>query len=418
MQNTLQATRQNNRIQSLDFLRGLAVLGILLINIESFCYPNPWSSYEYGYQSTLDHDVRFLVYFLAQGKFFGMFSLLFGVGFYIFLDRLEAKGIGLKALDIYARRLLILFLLGVIHAYFIWDGDILYHYSICGFLLFPFRAFTVRKLLFILLVPVSVLSYNSISNILSRQDQHQKYVEASSAKNPTEEQKKIVEKWISRTSRKEGHIGDIENHRQTYWQSVKANAEHTKVHKGEVMYSGILFRTLIMMILGIILYKSGVFRDYHSVKYYWLITAAVTAFAVYVNYIRYYHWTYQYFDPVLSVWKEWLFTFPKETMALAYILVFNGLYQKFSIFKRLIPISLAGRMALTNYITQSIICGLIFYGYGFSLYGQLARHELLYIVPCIWMLQLIWSYFWFKKFEYGPLEWCWRRLTYSGGGVG
>ncbi|UII27912.1 DUF418 domain-containing protein [Fulvivirga maritima] len=412
MQNAIAATRQKNRIQSLDFLRGIAVLGILIMNIESFCYPNQWSPYAYGFESAQDHTVRFWVYLLCQGKFFGMFSILFGVGFYIFLERLEKKGLGLKAVDIYARRLLLLFLIGVIHAYFIWNGDILYHYAICGFLLFPFRVFSAKRLVLILLIPVAVLSYNAVDSVLNKQQQYQEYLEALDADTPTDEQKMVIEKWQKSTSPKEGNTDEIESGRDTYWQSVEANAEHVKVLKGEVFYSGILYRTLILMIIGIILYKLNVFSDYKSVKYYWLITAVITALALYINYARYYHWTFEYYKPVLNIWQGLLFAFPKEIMALAYILVFNGFYQKLARPKWFTALSLAGRMALTNYIIQNIICGLLFYGYGFSLYGQLARHELLYVVVCIWGLQLIWSYFWFKKFEYGPLEWCWRRLTY------
>ncbi len=127
MSSALQPTRQSERIGSLDFLRGIAVLGILIINVESFSYPNPWSPYQYGFASDADRTTRFWVYFLAQGKFFSMFALLFGVGFYIFLERLEQKGIGLRAMDIFARRLLWLFVFGLIHAFFIWNGDILYH---------------------------------------------------------------------------------------------------------------------------------------------------------------------------------------------------------------------------------------------------------------------------------------------------
>ena len=79
------------RIPSLDFLRGIAILGILFINIENFAYPEPWSPWKYGYQGAIDHVTRFWVYFLTQGKFYSMFALLFGVGFYIFIERLEKR---------------------------------------------------------------------------------------------------------------------------------------------------------------------------------------------------------------------------------------------------------------------------------------------------------------------------------------
>ena len=81
----VEPTKLNERIPSLDFLRGIAILGILFINIESFVYANPWSSYQYGYETSLDTSTRFWVYFLTQGKFYNMFSLLFREGFVIFI---------------------------------------------------------------------------------------------------------------------------------------------------------------------------------------------------------------------------------------------------------------------------------------------------------------------------------------------
>jgi uncharacterized protein len=410
-----QPTQQFERITSLDFLRGIAVLGILLINIETFSYPEPWSPYKYGFGNSTDESTRFWVYFLAQGKFFSMFTLLFGVGFYIFLERLEQKGIGLKSLDIYARRLLWLFVFGVVHAYLIWDGDVLYHYATCGFLLFPFRSFNIHQLLLVLLVPMAVLLFNSYERSVATNKQYTEFTQASekTENNRTDSEKTKIRSWENKTSKKNASNSEIELPRRTYFQSIEANAEHTKVHKGEVLYQGILFRTLIMMILGILFYKSGIFQDYHSISFYWPMTIAILSVALIINYFRYYHWSFEYFDPVKSIWQGWVYTFPKEILGVAYILLFNGLYQKFFKSVKLKLISSTGRMALTNYIAQSIICGFIFYGYGLGKYNHFSRFELLAIVATIWGLQLILSWLWLKKYEQGPLEWIWRKLTYT-----
>jgi uncharacterized protein len=158
-------TKINERIESLDFLRGIAILGILFINIESFAYPNPWSSWQYGFDNLIDHHTRFWVYFLTQGKFYTMFALLFGVGFVIFLERIQKKTKGLNALDLYARRLLWLFIFGVLHAYLIWNGDILYHYAICGFLLLPFRVIKSKYLILTVAFLAALLFIKSYENI-------------------------------------------------------------------------------------------------------------------------------------------------------------------------------------------------------------------------------------------------------------
>lgn len=415
MADSIGKTQYYERIGVLDFLRGIAVLGILLINIESFSYPDPWSPFKYGYQGAVDHQARFWVYFFAQGKFFSMFTLLFGTGFYIFLDRLERKGAGLKGMDIYARRLFWLFIFGLIHAYLIWNGDVLYHYAICGFLLFPFRSFSVRQLLLVITVLAGVLLYNDYRRAVKTNEQYRTYREIVNkpAAARSADDRETLAKWERRTSPREGYVGSVPPTRQTYWQSIEANAEHPKVHEGAIFYKGILIRTLIMMLLGVVLIKSGVFHNYRTVPYYWPATLALLAVALAVNYMRYYHWTFTYYEPVTQVWKAWLFTFPKELSGLAYILFINGLYQKFMSRSGGGAISAAGRMALSNYIFQSILCGLIFYGYGFGVYGHLTRSELLLIVPAIWLVQLVLSRIWLARFKQGPLESLWRRLTYG-----
>jgi uncharacterized protein len=410
----INSTNPSERILSLDFLRGIAILGILIINIESFSYPDPWSPTKYGFFRHVDHNVRFWVYFLTQGKFFSMLTLLFGVGFYIFLQRLENKGVGLKAIDIYSRRLLCLFLFGVIHAYIFWDGDVLYHYAVCGFLLFPFRPFTVRQLALVLLIPIGILLFNSYETSTVNQRKFEAYSEA--IKKPdekkSEQEREAVREWEDLTAIEEPDTSLVQMVRPTIYQNWLANAEHTKVHKGTILYTGIFFRTLIMMILGILLYKLDIFRNYNSVRYYWPSTITLMLVALTINYFRYYHWSFAYFDPVKNVWQGWLFTFSKETLGLAYILFFNGLYQIFfkkSIYK---AITLVGKMALSNYILQSIVCGAIFYGYGLGQYNHFSRSNLILIVVGIWLFQILISCIWMKNFSIGPLEWVWRKLTY------
>ncbi|MEP2025791.1 MAG: DUF418 domain-containing protein [Reichenbachiella sp.] len=414
MPEIIKPTQTNTRLSVLDFLRGIAVLGILVINIESFSYPSPWSPYQNGFFNSIDTHTRFWVFFLAQGKFFGMFTLLFGVGFYMFLERLEQKNIGVKALDIYARRLLWLFVIGVVHAYLIWDGDVLYHYAICGFLLFPFRSFSVKQLLLVLVIPVSVLLFNSYERTKRVKNQYEAYqvAEAKLEVDRTEDDQKKIDSWLKKTVEKKKSDERLEPIRNHYFDSIAANAENHKIHQGYLMYNGILFRTLIMMLLGILLYKTGIFKDYHALPYYWWITGGIVVISLVVNYFRYYHWTYTYFNPVIDYWKGWLFTFPKELGGLSYILLLNGIYQKFLGGRMSKLISNMGRMALTNYIVQSIICGFIFYGYGFGLYGQYSRFELLVFIFGIWIFQILASWLWLKKLDQGPLEALWRKLTY------
>ena len=415
MNENLQPTHYSERIGALDFLRGLAILGILIINIENFCYPDSWSPVKYGFADTADHSARFWVYFLTQGKSYSMLALLFGVGFYIFIERLEQKNLGVKAFDLYGRRLLWLFLFGVVHAYLIWDGDILHHYAACGLLFFPFRSFSTKTLLIILIIPISIQLLHSYLSAEYTSNRYTLYLEAQhkipDTRNAAE--LKSIEDWENETKKESADTTFFKAPRKTYGESIETNASHMKISYGRIYNQGILYRTLIMMILGIVLFRKGIFKNYRLMKSYWPLTITLLLIALFVNYQRYYHWTYESFIPVTSFWKAWLFTFPKELLGLAYVLLFNGLYQLLFKNSRFNFISGIGRSALSNYIFQSIICGFIFYGYGLGMYNQFSRLELLYVVSVIWLVQICLTWLWLKKFKYGPLEWLWRRLTYG-----
>ena len=411
----IKATSSIDRIPALDFLRGVAILGILFINIENFAYPDSWSPWKYGFKTSIDQDTRFWVYFLTQGKFYMMFALLFGVGFYIFLERLESKQFGLRAMDIYARRLLWLFIIGVVHAYFIWDGDVLYHYAICGFLLFPFRSLSNRYLWLVVGVFAVLQLLKAYEQTERRKvwlKNYNKSIETPASQR-TEDDRKRISFWETRTTVNAPDTSIVQVKKPTYWIGLQETYKHAGVHKGKVYHQGLLFPSLMVMILGIILYREGIFSDYQVWKHYWLISLTILVLGIAINYFRYYQWTYTYFEPVMETWKGLLFTFPKEILSVGYILVLNGVYQKYLKSAQLTLISGIGRMALTNYIFQNILQGCLFYGYGLSLYNQYARVELLGFVFLIWLIQLIFSWLWLRKYEQGPLESLWRKLTYG-----
>ncbi len=416
MSASIKPTASFDRIPSLDFLRGVAILGILFINTENFAYPDPWSPWKFGYQQgAIDHSTRFWVYFLSQGKFYTMFALLFGVGFYIFLERLEKKQVGLKAMDIYARRLLWLFVIGIVHAYFIWEGDVLYHYAICGLLLLPFRSIKTSNLLIVMAFLCMLQLSKSYDQTMRRKGWEQGYNSATNIQEDqrTKEDIKKIKIWANQTKKKQPDTSAVAVKKTTYFIGLQETFEHAKAHKGLLYYQGLLFPSLIVMIVGIILYRSGIFQNYQTWKHYWLISFSVLGIGLIINYFRFYHWTYEYFDPVTNIWKGWLFTFPKEVLGIGYVLVLNGIFQRFIRKSRFKVITNVGRMALTNYIFQNILLGLIFYGYGLALFNQFSRFELLAIVVIIWIVQLALSALWLSKHQQGPLEFLWRKLTYQ-----
>ena len=411
-----QPTNIKERIGSLDFLRGIAVLGILFINIESFVYPNPWSSWQYGYESAIDHDTRFWVYFLTQGKFYTMFALLFGVGFVIFLERVTQKTKGLIGMDMYGRRLLWLFVFGVVHAYLIWDGDILYHYAICGFLLLPFRSVQTNYLILIVAFLASMLFIKSYESVADRKEAFRNYTAALNVpeNRRTADETKRIASWEKRHSKIEPNsVEVVENPKPTYWEGVKNSYNKLNVHKGEFYHTSLILSTLIVMLLGMVLYRSGIFSNYQKWNYYWIITIGIVIFGLVINYLRYEQWTYKDHEPVLEVWMSLLFTFPKEILGMGYILLGNGIYQKFLKNSKTKLLSKIGRTALSNYILQSIILGVIFFGYGFGLFNKYSRFELLGFVAAIWALQIVLTLLWLHYHKQGPLEYLWRKLTYN-----
>ncbi|HCQ17517.1 MAG TPA: hypothetical protein DIU20_14710, partial [Cryomorphaceae bacterium] len=305
MSSSINATGSSERIPSLDFLRGIAILGILFINTENFAYPDSWSPGRYGFETPVDHATRFWVYFLTQGKFYSMFALLFGVGFYIFLERLRKKGLGLKAMDIYARRMLWLFVMGIVHAYLIWNGDILYHYAICGLLLIPFRSLTTRQLVFVLVLLCTLLLARSFEQAKRRQGWQQANEAALTIPEDqrTEEDLKHIAFWNEITSPQKPDTASIQTPKSTYWVTIKENYEHTSAHKGLLYYQGLLFSTLMLMIMGIILFRSGIFTDYRVWKHYWIICLGILGVGLVINYVRYFHWTYNDHEPILNIWE-------------------------------------------------------------------------------------------------------------------
>ena len=408
-------TIYTERIGSLDFLRGVAIFGILFINIENFAYPDSWSPWKYGFDAPIDRDTRFWIYFLTQGKFYNMFALLFGVGFYIFLERLDRKGVGLQAMDLYARRLLWLFIIGIGHAYLIWDGDVLYHYAICGLLLIPFRSFSIQSLWLVVVILAMLELVGSYESVDKRRKSFDAYLAAKEIpeEQRTPEQEKKISYWEDRLVQKSPEPETTHVPKETYWQGLKKTYTYARAHKGLLYYQGILFRSLMVMIIGVIFYKQGIFKDYRKWKFYWPISIGFILIALAINHWRFYHWTYLYHQPVLKVWIEFLFTFPKELLGVGYILLLNGLYQKFALTRRLGFISNIGRTALSNYILQSILLGIFFYGYGFSQFNKFSRVELLSIVGGVWLVQIVLTTAWLKKYKKGPLESLWRKLTYN-----
>lgn len=409
------AMAENNaRLHVLDFLRGIAVLGIFVINIESFAYANSFSPWQFGFASDLDRDFRFWTYLFFQGKFFSMFALLFGVGFYLFLEK--AGKFGRHAVDLYAHRMFWLFVFGVLHASLLWPGDILYHYAVCGLLLLPARSLRLWQLASCIIALTILIGWQSVASTMVLSDKQAVYEAAAAvpAVQRSPAQSDAVERWEKRYAPRKAATPDENSPRLgNYTDNIVANIEAVSVADGQIYYRGILFRTLLLMLVGILLFRLGVFHDYRKLPGYWIVTTSLLALGITANYSRHWSWTYEYFVPITNYGTVLAHEFSKESLGIAYVLLLNGIFQKCLRLVAFNPIASVGRMALTNYLFQSVAAGFVFYGYGVGLHGSLDRSELWPIIILVWGLQLAFSIVWSRRFRQGPMEALWRWLMYS-----
>lgn len=391
---------QNNnssgsRIQSLDLLRGFALLGILIMNIISFSHigegylnPTVGAGIE-GYNGSI-HGFGFL---FADTRFMSLFSILFGAGVILFSDNAINKN--KKVVQLHYRRMSLLFLFGLIHAYFIWMGDILVAYAICGSIVFLLRKKTNRTLyiigsiLFFVPVLLNVMTYYfTPQEVLA---------EVFSFWMPTQE---------TMDAEIKAYLGGFRDQNSV---RIPSAIELQTI----VFFMSIMWRALSMMILGMILYRSGVLSATKDNSYYkkliWMgfsIGLSISGLGLYLAYQR--NWE--------GIWYLNLGSNFNYVGSLFVALAYIGMVMIWSKTELLSGLQArlraVGRLAFTNYILTSLICTFIFYGHGLGLYATFDRLQQWGIVLLVWLILLIISPLILRKYRQGPLEWLWRRLTY------
>jgi uncharacterized protein len=419
-ENSISALKLTDRIQSLDIMRGVVLLGILLMNINGMglahAYENPTVS---GGATGWDLITWIITNMFFEGTMRALFSLLFGVGMFILLDRLEKNGAGINAANIYFRRLTWLLIFGLINGYLIlWIGEILYNYTLMGFLVFSFRNLSPKKLIlisFFLFSAGALWSYSDYRNDVKMVEQvsiAKKY--DSEGKELTKELKEAKEKWEKiETKKSPKAVAEYNaNMRKGYIDVVEFLAPVNLKYNEQDPYRYDLWDVLSMMLLGIALYKLKILSAEKSYRFYFFTALVGYSWGLLVN----------YYETKLIINSGFSFLgFSKShlTYDLGRVPVAMGhiglimLFCKSAILNWLKKsLAAVGKMALTNYIMHSVIAMFVFTGAGFGLFGKLQRHELLYVVFSIWIFQLITSPIWLKYFQFGPIEWIWRNLSY------
>ena len=395
----MKPVEKTNRIQSLDLLRGIAILGILIMNIQSFAMPS--SAYNnplaFGDLSGFNKITWILSHLFADQKFMSIFSILFGAGIVLITEKKELlTGSSVK---LHYIRNLILLLIGLIHAHLIWYGDILVAYALCSFIVYPLRKLSPRKLLISGLLIVSVPSFlNGLFQFSLP------FMPASELQDlrldwaPTNE---LIEQEIT------AFTGSISS-------QIKINSQQALFLETFVFLIQFLWRAGGLMLVGMALYRWGVLSAVRSRSFYLksafyslIIGFPIVIYGIYMNFTM--NWDFQYSMFTGSQFNYW------GSLFIAYgyislIMVFTQSDNHNTIKKYLASI---GQMALTNYILHSFIGILIFFGIGFGLFGKIDRSLQMLIISAIWIFQYFASEKWLNFYKFGPLEWVWRSLTYG-----
>ncbi len=411
------------RIRSLDVLRGVALLGILLMNIAGFglvfmAYVDPTVQ---GGAEGKDLFVWIVNNMLFEGTMRALFSMLFGVGMVLMTSRMIGRGGGLEVADIYYRRTIWLLIFGIIHGYLIlWFGDILFAYGLWGLFLFPFRNTKPRKLLIAVViltligVALQYVKYEMNNEYLAQYTAAQSYTNEEDIPEDIMEGKKAWEAITAELKPDEKSVQkQTESMHQGYFDLVVYLAPVNRMMQSTFNYDYNPWDVLAMMLLGMALFKWGVITAQLKMKSYLLMILIGYGIGLPVNYYE----TNLLLESDFSIpaFFESGLTYPfgRIAMAMGHIgIVMIFCKMNILLFLRN-SLAAVGRMALTNYIMHSVICGFIFTGIGLSWFGKLQRHELYYVVLGIWIFQLVVSPIWLKYYRFGPLEWLWRSLTYK-----
>ncbi|MBO9154400.1 DUF418 domain-containing protein [Chitinophaga sp. GCM10012297] len=420
--------QQSERLQIIDSLRGIALCGILLMNIPYFGMPWMW-----------DFDLRlrnefsgpnyytwWIVRLFFEGTMRGFFSMLFGAGCILLLERLEKRPPGdISPADIYYRRLLWLLVFGFIDAnLFLWNGDVLLVYALGGLVLYPFRHAKPRLLLIVAIAALAIGTFKGTTQLYEQKNKRVKGEAALALEKQkvtlTEKQKKEKEAWeeykkehtpaeLSKKAKEE-----IKAFRGGFTSVLKhifpRNAEFQKMS----VYGFFFWDLMVCFFLGMYLYRTGVLTGAKPPSFYWKLMLAGYAIGLPLNYwqlssaLRLNFDNTHLADTMYISWYE----IRRVLLLMGHLGLLMLLY-KYGAAKWFFRIMAAvGQMAFTNYLMQSIICGFIFYGVGLRWYGALERYQLYVITAGVWVFQVIASNIWLKYFRFGPFEWVWRSLTY------
>ena len=384
----------SQRIVAMDVLRGFVLLGILVMNIQSFAMPiaayvNPTA---YGDLSGANLYVWIVSHVFFDQKFMAAFSMLFGAGIVLMTAR-AGDGAG----RLHRRRMGWLILFGLLHAYLLWYGDILFAYGVCGL-----AAFALREREPGLLIPLAA-ALLLVGTLVP--------VAFGLSMSPEQAVEMSADGWNPSPE-------TLEHELAAYRGDFVAQSGHRVPEALKFQTLFMIFfafwRILGLMLVGMALLRLDVLTARRPARAYAALAAA--GFAIGLPLVAYgvrqniaHGWSAQYSMFFGGLWNYW----GSVLVAIGYVGLLMAIARAGALSWLTTRLAAVGRMAFTNYILQTLIATTIFYGHGLGLFGHVERTGQIAIVLAIWLVQLTLSPLWLRHFRFGPLEWMWRSLTYG-----
>ncbi|MCY3764694.1 MAG: DUF418 domain-containing protein [Gemmatimonadetes bacterium] len=388
---------QTERIESIDVLRGFALLGILVMNIQAFAMPQAayFNPTAYGDLTGVNRYVWIAGRLLADQKFMTIFSLLYGAGIVLMTARAGTRS---DARRVHYRRMRWLLVIGLLHGHLLWWGDILFHYAVCGMLVYPLRRQSPRRLL--VLGVVLLVAFSAFWGVFGLSFPY--WPEEARAKFVADAWQPPQEKVDAELATYRG--GWLE---QMPDRSVTALASETLVL---VMWA--VWRAGGLMLIGMALFKKDVFNARRSTRFYVSLIAVAAAVGI----------PLQAYGISLDFATGWSFRsffvgfqlvyWTSIAVGLGYVGAIMLVCRTPALRRFTRPFAAVGQTALTNYLLQTVICTSIFYGHGLGWFGSVDRIGQAGVMTGVWAVQLIASPLWLRRYRFGPVEWAWRSLTY------
>lgn len=395
----LAPVKSSERYVILDAWRGFAILGICLANYPEFSLYTFQPPQLANAMPTAgwDHIARYLLYFLVDGKFYTLFSLLFGIGFSIIISNAAKRG--KNGFRIFYRRMMILLLIGFIHLMFLWSGDILMLYALLGMLLPLFRNVSNRSLLrwaaFFLLLPVAVDAATEMAEI---------HLSAPA----------VRAQWhyCARYGITEENFGHWLRDADSYAQVFQFLIQGALVRVQEFVDGNRYFKVLGLFLLGFYIGRNRLYADLNR-QAPLLKKIVRLGFGIGLPLSLLYAWSGMNGHPWGNAIHTLIYTMSVYPTGMAYMAGIGLLYRAGKGLTLWQTLAAPGRMALTNYIGQSLLGMLIFYGIGLGLGARVGLIQTECVALAVYVFQIAASHCWLRACQFGPLEWIWRMLTYG-----